>query len=265
MRHSMLFTLIIALSSLAACSGQNNAESTNAAADHAASGATGSNDVASGSFTGKVQETVDAGGYTYARVENGGVTVWAAARQTSLPVGTEIRFSTAMPMKDWHSESLDRTWDTVYFTGAFEVAGQGGTSADSHAGMDMSKAPAMSGTAQKVPAGSIEKVEGGVTVADAWTKRAEYAGKEVSIRGQVMKFNGGIMGRNWIHLQDGTGDGTAATNDLTVTTDAVCKVGDTVTVTGKLVTDQDFGSGYTYAVMIEGAKVVVEETSAGTH
>lgn len=262
MRHSMLFTLIIALSSLAACSGQDNAESTRA---NAASGTTGSNDVASGSFTGKVQETVDAGGYTYARVENDGVTVWAAARQTSLPVGTEVRFSTAMPMKDWHSESLDRTWDTVYFTGAFEVAGQSGTSADPHAGMDMTKAPAMSGTAQKIPAGSIEKVAGGVTVADAWTKRADYAGKEVSIRGQVVKFNGGIMGRNWIHLQDGTGDSKAATNDLTVTTDAVCKVGDTVTVTGKLVTDQDFGSGYTYAVMVEGAKVVVEETSAGTN
>lgn len=260
MRHPIFLILFAALLGLAACSGQNGSQDSAASTSQAS----GSNDVASGSFTGKVQETIDAGGYTYARVENGGKSVWAAARQTELPVGTEVTFSTAMPMQQWHSESLDRTWDTVYFTGAFEVAGQGGASTDPHAGMDMSKVKPVGGSTPQVEAGSIEKVAGGVTVADAWAKRGEYAGKEVSIRGRVVKFNGGIMGRNWIHLQDGTGESAASTNDLTVTTDAVCKVGDTVTVTGKLVVDQDFGAGYSYPVLVEGAKVVVEESSAGT-
>lgn len=64
------------------------------------------------------------------------------------------------------------------------------------------------------------------------------------------------MGKNWIHVQDGTGsDGT---NDLTVTTNAVAAVGNTVLVKGNLSADKDFGFGYKYEVVIEDAAVTVE-------
>jgi hypothetical protein len=71
----------------------------------------------------------------------------------------------------------------------------------------------------------------------------------------VVKFNGGILGTNWIHLQDGTGSAENGTNDLTVTTSGTASVGDVVTATGTLVTDKDFGAGYTYAVMLENAEL----------
>jgi hypothetical protein len=64
------------------------------------------------------------------------------------------------------------------------------------------------------------------------------------------------MGKNWIHLQDGTGDN--GSNDLTVTTDSTVNVGDTVLVSGVLNTDKDFGYGYQYAVIVEDAKITVE-------
>jgi hypothetical protein len=77
----------------------------------------------------------------------------------------------------------------------------------------------------------------------------------VTINGTVMKFNGGILGRNWFHVQDGSGSAADGTNDITVTTDAVTQVGDVITVTGTVVVNKDFGAGYAYKVMLEGAKI----------
>lgn len=84
-------------------------------------------------------------------------------------------------------------------------------------------------------------------------KRLAQFSKEVVVRGKVVKFLAGIMGRNWIHLQDGTGD--AGTNDLTVTTEQTAAAGDVVAIKGTLAVDKDFGAGYRYAVIVEKASV----------
>lgn len=64
------------------------------------------------------------------------------------------------------------------------------------------------------------------------------------------------MGKNWLHLQDGSG--VEGTNDLTVTTTTTVKVGDVVLVNGVVSVDRDFGYGYSYDVIIEDAEVTVE-------
>jgi hypothetical protein len=66
----------------------------------------------------------------------------------------------------------------------------------------------------------------------------------------------GIMGKNWLHVKDGSG--TPGSDDLVVTTQIEAKIGDTVLVNGTLVTDKDFGSGYRYDVIVEDAEVTVE-------
>ena len=71
--------------------------------------------------------------------------------------------------------------------------------------------------------------------------------------GKVVKYNAGIMGKNWIHLRDGSGDASKDTNDILVTTQAQAKVGDVVTASGIVRTNKDFGAGYTYKVLIEDA------------
>ncbi len=88
------------------------------------------------------------------------------------------------------------------------------------------------------------------------TGKANFSGKPIAVRGRVVKFNGGILGKNWLHVRDGSG--SEGTNDLTVTTDATVKVGDLVLVTGTLGSDRDFGGGYNYALIVENAKVVVQ-------
>jgi hypothetical protein len=92
------------------------------------------------------------------------------------------------------------------------------------------------------------------TVAALHQDKAALAGKSVKVEGKVVKVNNGIMGRNFLHVQDGTGD--AASNDLTVTSKQTAAVGDQVTVTGKVVLDRDFGSGYVYPLLVEEANIV---------
>ena len=114
--------------------------------------------------------------------------------------------------------------------------------------------------AETVDLAGIAKAEGGKTVAEVFAEKDQLAGKPVTFRGKVVKTNANIMGKNWVHVRDGSGaDGT---NDLTVTTaGAIPNVGDTVVVTGPVVLNKDFGMGYTYEVLIEDAQVTVEPPS----
>ncbi len=88
-----------------------------------------------------------------------------------------------------------------------------------------------------------------------WKNRTALAGKTVTVRGKVMKFNGGILGVNWIHLQDGSGKEADRTNDITVTSDAGAKIGETISATGIVGINKDLGSGYNYPVIIEKATI----------
>lgn len=91
------------------------------------------------------------------------------------------------------------------------------------------------------------------TVEGLYQKKAELSGKEVQIKGKVVKVNNNIMQRNFLHVQDGTG--AEGTNDITVTSEQTANVGDEVIITGQLVADHDFGAGYTYPLLIEKAKI----------
>jgi len=206
--------------------------------------------------SGKVLETMDAAGYTYVQVDTGTETFWAAAPQFAVKAGDDVVVPEGMPMPDYHSKTLDRTFDMVYFVPSVMVGGAAGMTGEMPAGH-----PPMTGGNTKVDTtdvdlSGIKAAEGGQTVADIFAKKADLTGKPVKVRGKVVKFSPEIMGKNWIHVQDGTGE--AGSNDLTVTTSAMAQLGDTVVVSGVLATDKDFGYGYAYDVIIEDAEVTVE-------
>ena len=94
------------------------------------------------------------------------------------------------------------------------------------------------------------------TVADIYAGKDTLGDTVVNVRGKVVKYNAQIMGKNWVHVQDGSG--SSGTNDLMVTTQDAAKVGDVVLVSGKITRNKDFGSGYKYDLIIEDAKVLVE-------
>jgi hypothetical protein len=125
---------------------------------------------------------------------------------------------------------------------------------------EMSPAQVSGGSAAAVAPlaeGKVEKATGdnAYTVQEIFAKKKELAGKIVRVRGKVVKFNPAIMGKNWIHIQDGTGDPLQNSHDLVVTSADGAKVGEILTVEGKLASDKDFGAGYTYAAIIEEAKL----------
>lgn len=92
------------------------------------------------------------------------------------------------------------------------------------------------------------------TVAALNGSGATLDGQTVSAQGKVVKVLNGIMKRNFIHVQDGTGD--AETNDLIVTSKQSARVGDMVTITGVVAVNRDFGSGYKYPLLVENAVIV---------
>lgn len=127
-------------------------------------------------------------------------------------------------------------------------------------GMGMNEAPAATGAAHMEVAKTgkedltIEKAEGGITIAELFENKKDLSGKTVKVKGKVTKVNPEIMGKNWIHLQDGTiYEGEF---DLTVTSDVIPEAGSIVTIEGKVALDKDFGYGYTYPIMLEEAKIV---------
>ncbi len=200
---------------------------------------------------------MNSGGYTYVQVDTGSEKFWAAAPEFKVKVGDPVVVPEGMAMANYHSKTLNRDFDLVYFVNNIVVGGAEAVTTGSKMPEDHPVANERTkADASNVDLKGIKKAEGGETVADIFTNKKELAGKEVKIRGKVVKFSPEIMGKNWIHLQDGTGK--TGSNDLTVTTKVAAKVGDTVLVTGKVTADKDFGYGYKYDVIIEDAKVVVE-------
>ena len=115
------------------------------------------------------------------------------------------------------------------------------------------------GEAANVDLTGIAKADGGKTVAEVYGEKAALTGQPVTVRGKVVKTNAGIMGKDWVHVRDGSGE--EGTNDLTVTSaagSALPNVGDLVVVVGTVAVDKDFGMGYQYPVLVEEATITVE-------
>lgn len=239
-----------------------------------------------GTLTGTVLETMDSGGYTYFQLDTGLDKPWVAVPQAQVKVGDTISSMPGMVMKNFTSKTLNRTFDSIVFSGGIA----GATKNTPHGGMGMSmggmksgggddsfasavaaesggrpsqaQAPSTGGSAgAMVPFSEIkvDKASGdnAQLVSDAFANRKELNGKTVRVQGKVVKVSRMIMGRNWIHLQDGSGDPANNTHDLVFTTEAdTIEVGKVITMEGVLTANKDFGSGYKYDAIVEEAKVV---------
>ncbi len=212
---------------------------------------------AADAIAGAVQEVIPAGSYTYVRVKpTTGDEVWAAVTGTGPAIGATVTVSTSLPMRDFHSDTLDRTFPLVYFVQSLDGSGGAAMPAD-HGTAAPSMGDATTGSTVPLPAATpvTGPPAGDKKVADIWGQKAELKGREVTVTGKVTKSTHGVLGHNWLHVQDGSG--AEGTNDVTITTAGEAAVGDTVVAKGVVAVDQDFGSGYTYPVMITDATLTV--------
>jgi hypothetical protein len=209
-------------------------------------------------IVGSVTATLDASNYTYVEVDTGGERIWAAGPQTPVEVGETVSLSGAMLMQDFHSQSLGRSFERIYFVASIQSASQqngGGAGGSAHPG---SALPGRTAEGQPpLDVTGIVRAEKGQTIAEIFQGRAELAGREVAVRGVVVKVNARIMGRNWLHLEDGTA-GPGGETKLIVTSKQTAEVGNTVLVRGVLATDRDLGHGYHYDALVEEASITVE-------
>jgi hypothetical protein len=201
--------------------------------------------------TAVVQEVLQTTSYTYLKLKENDREFWIAISKREIEVGETITFAGGLEMKDFQSKELQRTFETIYFVSM--IAPDKQTPPAGHPPVD---APhRMKPTLEKQEV-SIDPPEGGITIGSLLADTDSYAGKTVLIKGKVTKVNRAIMGKNWVHLQDGTSD--SGKFDLTITTQEQVNVGDVVTFEGKISLNKDFGAGYVYEVIMEDAKLKTE-------
>jgi hypothetical protein len=222
----------------------------------------------------KVQNVEQVGSYTYLLVkEKGrGPEYWVAVTSIQTSPGETYHYQGGLRMEDFHSNELDRTFESVLFLDAIYPgeAPRSGTFTEQEGTMGQAMTPEgqeaipIHGASQGDTPGSrvvsvksdirVEHAEGAVSIAALFADPAAFKGRTIRVTGQVTRFNPYIMDRNWVHLQDGTE--YEGKFDLTVTTDEFFETGNTVTLEGTLALNLDFGYGYSYELLLENAKAV---------
>ncbi|MBK7633861.1 MAG: hypothetical protein IPJ13_05870 [Saprospiraceae bacterium] len=115
----------------------------------------------------------------------------------------------------------------------------------------------MSSTITGTPASEVSKsvttaVKDAVKLSELFKNKNKYEGQVITISGTCVKVNNGIMGKNWVHIEDGSKSNGKLLN-LTVTTSINIPVGSNVALKGKVSINKDFGAGYKYDIIMEEA------------
>lgn len=224
-------------------------------------------------LSGQVKETMDSGGYTYVLLDTEAGEKWVAVPKTVVKVGEQAAFASGMMMKNFKSETLQRTFPEIVFSAgavgecasssAEACPGDHDKTASPHGSMPMGMGSmASAGMGSMKSSGKvtvppldlkIEKAEGdnAFTVAELFAQAKDLNQRKIAVRGKVVKVSKHIMGKNWIHLQDGSGEPEKGTHDLVLTTQEQPEVGQILVANGTLFADKDFGSGYRYEVIVE--------------
>lgn len=217
-------------------------------------------------LSGAVLEVLNVPSYTYLRVQTAQGPVWAAVGTAGVKVGDRVTIADTATMQNFESKSLKRSFDSIVFgrlapTG-MAAAGPAMGAAPSAMPPSMlsphgKAAPSGPGAGAPAAVAPVAKASGAEarTVAEVVKTKAALKDKTVLVQARVVKVNNGIMVKNWLHVQDGSGQAQDGSNDLMVTTQDKAAVGDVVTLRGTVRTDVTVGPGYTWAVLVEDAKL----------
>jgi hypothetical protein len=225
-------------------------------------------------------ESKDVTNYTYLLLEDKTGKVWAAIPKTPVKTGDEIAISNIAVMKDFHSKTLEKTFDLILFAVFSEgcpfkesggeivsempssmMPGKMPPAMTSPAAMPHGTMPVMGDSSKKskaVPKDiKVSKAvgENAYTIEEIYSKKEELSQKTITVRAIVVKFMPQVMGKNWIHIQDGTGSAEKGNNDVAVSTLETAEIGDEVIIKGTLGIDKDFGMSCAFGVLIEEASI----------
>ncbi len=245
----ILFAVVFAVSlSLTACKGKGESSAPAKKAEGISENTTNGE----ASIKGKVIETMDSGGYTYVLLENNGNKIWVAMPAVPVKKGEILEVEPGTEMNNFTSKTLNRTFERIIFS-----SGPVNSGMEEGAGLSATGGKVISSKPELI---KVKKASGkdAYTIAEIYKNAPKLNEKPVVVRGKVVKVLTKIMGKNWVHIQDGTGEPSKEDYDLVITTQDLPEVGDVVLVKGTAFADKDFGSGYRYKVIIENATVTKE-------
>lgn len=188
-------------------------------------------------YEGVVVDTLQGGGYSYLQIEDAKKKYWIAVESVSLEKGTQVRFTEELRAKNFESKALNRKFDELVFASNLQYR------------TNVSEKGKLAFITEHVEKSPYQQA-GTMSIKEVLDKRTSLNGKTITIRAKVVKASSNIMKRNWIHLQDGTGEGNEV-GRIVFTSTELPNVGDIVTATGVVSIDKNFGSGYIYAIIVE--------------
>jgi hypothetical protein len=229
---------------------------------------------------GTIVEFKDVTNYTYLLLEDSSGKVWAAIPKRPVKVGEEIAIADIAVMKDFHSKTLEKTFDLILFAVPSEGCplkeSEGEIVSEMPSGMMPGKMPPATMSPASMPHGAMPAMgdstkkskaapqdikvskavgEDAYTIEEIYSKKEELSQKTITVRAIVVKFMPQIMGKNWIHIQDGTGSVEKGNNDVAVSSLDTAEIGEEVIVKGTLGIDKDFGMSCAFGALIEDASV----------
>lgn len=195
-----------------------------------------------------VNEVEQANVYTYLLVNENGQEYWMAIAKKEVEEGDVLYYTKSLEMKNFESKDLDKKFDKIYFVDKIsERPEQMSTLVTKNNPHGQVRLPKKSDI-------SVTPVEDGITIEKLYSDKDQYSGAQIKIRGQVVKFTPQIMGKNWVHIQDGTS--YDKNFELTITTQDMVKRGDIVTFEGEITLNKDIGAGYAYELLMENGKIL---------
>lgn len=200
-----------------------------------------SQDMSGGEHQVVVAEALNTDKYSYLRVKEGGEEKWIAISKREVKIGGNYVFTGGLMKKNFMSKEFNRVFETVYLVSDFRDAGAVSGGAAQGGGIPTPEV--------LEPPKNVKPAPGAIKISELVANIRKYNGKVVKVTGKCVKVNPMIMGRNWLHIQDGSGKNL----DLTVTTTENIPLGAIVTLEGTIAVDKDFGAGYRYEYIMEGA------------
>ncbi len=194
----------------------------------------------------KVEEILNTEKYSYLRVKEAEEEFWIAISKREIAVGDTYIYKGGLLKKNFFSREFDRVFETVYLVSNIRKKFNPKEKSGKSEVTDKIIA------SEALPDLTVEKIApdaGAISLAKLFSDKSAYGGQTIKVTGKCVKVNPKIMNRNWIHIQDGSGENL----DLTVTTAENIPLGAIVSLEGKIALDKDFGAGYRYDIIMEEA------------
>jgi len=197
-----------------------------------------------------VDEFVGGGTYAYLNVTENNDSYWMAIPNMDVKEGGTYYYNGGMVMKDFISEQLNRVFDEIVFVEGIRTSEEllKPTENDDYNHTRTTPEDVVEEVVK------IEKAANGIYLNELLSNKKAFVGKEVILKGKVIKVNNGIMEKNWVHIVDGTQ--FEDKKSITVTTQEIIEVGAIVTFKGKVTLEKDFGYGYVYDILLEEGELI---------